>query len=47
VIDDLAILEMNLKGDILFIKQNGDLRVYNIQTRKTVINENITFIIKE
>ena len=33
VIDDLAILEINKKGDILFVKQNGDLRVYNIQER--------------
>ena len=38
---------MNKRGELLFIKQNGDLRVYNIQQRSTLIKENITFLIRE
>lgn len=47
VIPNLYFIKINSKNDLLLIKNNGELRVFNIETKKNIIEENISFILKE
>lgn len=47
VINNLLFLKMNEKQDLLLLKSNGDLRVYNFERKEFFIEENISHIFKE
>lgn len=47
LIYNLQFLKMNEKNDLLLVKSNGDLRVYNFERKEFFIEENISHIFKE
>lgn len=44
---ELIFLRINEKNDLLLLKSTGELKVFNLQTKKDILSENISFLIKE
>jgi len=40
-------MKLNRNNDLLIIKSNGDLKLYDIENKKLKIDENIMFLLKE